>query len=338
MLGLLTAALTTPLTTAAIGLGKIHAPELFAVGRIEQSLNGNAGKTSSLIFLVILAGAVLVTVAAWARPKLATIIALTFAVACMGVLSVGAYSFDSTNTKSVRQAFAGSNPSWVDDLHLGPVRMVLTPNGLMADALEQMFWNRTVDRAVLLPGAKPTDSLPAGKGNVAGDGTLLVDGHPMTGPALIDQYSTSVQVRGAKRLGSGPSSVLYRPAAGPVKLRLVAIGQYDQHWLGQRGAFLVWPDTAGGPLAGRIVLRLSLPAGARTIKVQFRGKNVLRTIVISAGSHRVVQIPVCGNGPLELVFAATSSGRLADGRIVSVGSQPPIFERAARACAVGSKP
>ena len=38
-------------------------------------------------------------VAAWARPKVATIVALAFAAAYMGALSVGAYAFDSANTR-----------------------------------------------------------------------------------------------------------------------------------------------------------------------------------------------------------------------------------------------
>ena len=163
----------------------------------------------------------------------------------------------------------------------------------MTDALEQLFWNRSVDRAVLLPGAKPTDALPVGKGTVRGDGTLLVDGHPFTGPALIDQYSASVQVRDAKRLGSDPTSVLYRPA-GALKLRLVAIGQLDKEWLAERGAFLVWPDAKGGRVAGHIVLRLSLPHGAGTIRMQFRGKGLLRNVAISPGTPRVLSLAVCG--------------------------------------------
>ena len=146
-----------------------------------------------------------------------------------------------------------------------------------------------------------------------------------------------MQVRGAARLGSDPSSVLYRPS-GALKFKLVAIGQYDQHWLGQRGAFLIWPDAVGGPVAGQVVLRLSLPAGARTIRMQFRGKHVLRNLTIAAGSRHVVRIPVCGTGPVELTFAAMWSGRIGDGRIVSAASQPPVFERNAQACAVGSKP
>ncbi len=335
-LGLLTAALTTPLSSAAIGQGKMHAPELFAVARLQQAYNGLAGKTSDAIFLALLVGIVLVTVAAWARPKLGTIVAIVFAAAYMCALSVGAYAYDSANTHTVRAAFVGGNPSWVDELHVGKARLVMTPNGLMADELEQLFWNKSVDREVLLPGARPTDLLPVGKGTVRGDGTLLVDGHPLTEPALIDQYSTSVQVRDGKRLGSDPTSVLYRPA-GALKLRLVAIGQLNTHWLGERGAFLVWPDVRGGPVAGHIVLRLSLPAGAGTIRMQFRVKHLLRNVAISPGKPRVLRLTVCGRGPTDATFAAQSSGRLGDGRIVSVRSQPPVFEPDPRACAVSAK-
>jgi hypothetical protein len=332
-LGLLTAALTTPLTTVAQGHGKVHSPELFAVGWFERSFT-SAGNASSAFFLILLAGVVLVIAAAWARPKVATIAALAVAAGCMGAVSVAAYAFDSANTRSVRQAFVGSNPSWVDELHLGHAHLLVTPNGLMADALEQMFWNRSVDRAVLLPGATPTDMLPTGHGAVAGDGTLLVDGHSLTGPVLIDQYATSVQLRGALRLGSDPTSVLYRPR-GALKLRLLAVGQYDQRWLGERGVLIVWPDAKGGRVAGRIVLRLSLPAAAGKIKVRFRGTNVLRVVEVSPGTSRVVHIPICGTGPVELRFTAMTSGRLGDGRMVSVGSQPPTFESDAHACAAG---
>ncbi len=331
-LGLVTAALTTPLTTAAIAQGKVHSPELFAVARFEQSFKNVAGTTSLAIFLAVLAGVVLVTLLAFTRPKLATATALGFAAVFMGVLSIGAYAFDASNTTSVRQAFAGTNPSWIDDLHLGSVRMVLTPGGIMTDPLEQMFWNRSVDRAVLLPDAKPTDLLPVGKGTIAGDGTLLVDHKPLTSPAVIDQYSTSVQVRGAARLGSGPTSVLYRPS-NALTLRMVVIGQLDQRWLTEHGALIVWPSVKGGPVAGRIVVRLSLPEGAGRIGVDFRSKKMRRVVEVSSGQEPLVaRIPVCGRGPVAVFYAARASGRLGDGRVVSVRSQPPVFEPARAAC------
>jgi hypothetical protein len=83
------------------------------------------------------------------------------------------------------------------------------------------------------------------------------------------------------------------------------------------------------------VLRLSLPATAGKIKVRFRGTNVLRVVEVSPGTSRVVHIPICGSGPVELRFTAMTSGRLGDGRMVSVGSQPPNFESDPQACAAG---
>jgi hypothetical protein len=72
--------------------------------------------------------------------------------------------------------------------------------------------------------------------------------------------------------------------------------------------------------------------------MQFRGKRMLRNVAISPGTPRVLSLPVCGTGPTALTFAAQSSGRLGDGRIVSVGSQPPVFEPDPRACKVATKP
>ena len=330
-LGLVAAALTTPLTTAAYGQGKIHAPELFAVARIEQAFHGVAGTTSSAFLLVLAGGIALVTACASVRPRLATVVAAAFAASFMAVLSVGAYAFDATNTREVRAAFAGPDPSWIDNLHLGMVSMVVTPNGLMTDPLEQMFWNRSVDRAVLLPDAKPPDALPATKSIVEGNGALFDNGRPLTGPALIDQYSSSVQVRDARRLGSDPTSVLYRPE-GDLDLRLLAIGEYDRAWLGERGALVVWPSKAGGKVAGDIILHLGLPPGVPKIGVDFRGRHVADDITVRGGTARTAEIPVCGTGPVDLLFAARASGRLGDGRVVSVQSRPPVFEPAPRAC------
>jgi hypothetical protein len=83
------------------------------------------------------------------------------------------------------------------------------------------------------------------------------------------------------------------------------------------------------------VLRLSLPAAAGKINVRFRETNVLRVVEVIPGTSRVLRIPICGTGPVELHFTAMTSGRLADGRMVSVASQPPIFKSDAEACAAG---
>jgi hypothetical protein len=251
----------------------------------------------------------------------------------MLTISVAAYAFDSTNTRSVRELFSGSSPSWVDDLHVGKTRMLLTPNGLMTDALEQMFWNRSVDRVVLLPGAKPTDSLPAGVGAVAGDGTLLADKHPVTGPVLVDEYASSVQVRNAARLGSGPTSVLYRPA-NALQLRLVAVGHFHDDWLADHGELIVWPDAKGGRVAGRVVFHVNVPPAAGRMQFQFRSKSETRAFNANSGGEQTFGVPVCGRGPVVLLFHVTPAGHLGDGRVVSARAKAPQFVPDAHACAV----
>jgi hypothetical protein len=329
---LLGATLTSPLTTVAYGHGKVHAPELFAVARIEEAFNGEAGRTSSTIVLALFALTAATVAIAWLRPRLATGVALGGAVCFMGVISIAAYSFDSSNTRAVRDLFAGSNPSWVDEAHAGRAQLLLTPNGLMTDALEQLFWNRSVDRVVLLPGAKPTDTLPAGKGGVAGDGTLLSNGRPVTGPVLVDEYASAVQVRDAKRLGAGPTSTLYRPA-GTLKLRMVTLGRYHDGWLADRGESIVWPDAAHGRVAGRLVLRVSVPEAAGNMTFRFRSGQTTRTLVVRTGAARTLQVPVCGRGPVTLPFDVSPTGHLGDGRVVTASARTLEFVPDARACA-----
>ena len=49
----------------------------------------------------------------------------------------------------------GDNPSWVDDAGVGPTTLLLPPGSRLADA--KLFWNNSLDRMLLLPGAKPPD-------------------------------------------------------------------------------------------------------------------------------------------------------------------------------------
>jgi len=331
IVGLVTVTLATPLTTVAFGHGKVHSPELFAIGRLEDLFHGNAGAASSLV-VVVLAGVSLVVVAiSFVKPRVATIAALVGAAGVMVAFSLGAYSFDARNTTNVRNDFSGPTPSWVDDLHAGPAKMVLTPDDLVADSLEQLFWNRSVDRVVLLPGTAPVDTLPVEHSRILSDGTVLVAGKPLTGAALVDQYGTSVQVRNAVRLGSGPTSTLYR-AHGSLAVRLLAIGQYHDQWLASRAVVALWPATSGGRLAGRVVFRVGVPAGAHPVVLRFRTRVSHMSVSLAPGSDRTFSVPVCATGTLTLLVQGTTTGELQDGRLVSVRSLPPRFVADPAAC------
>lgn len=332
-LGLVTSVLSSPLTTIAGGHGKVHSPELFAVGRLQQLVHDNAGTAS----LSILGGLALTTtvavLASFVHRRVATTVALLGAAGVMVATSVAAYSFDARNTRNVRDVFAGPSPSWVDALHVGPARMIVLPDDLRTDSLEQLFWNRSVDRVTMLPSTFPIDMLPVQQGSFAHDGTVLTSGRPTTGPVLLDEYGSSVQVRSATRLGASPTSVLYRPH-GALRLRLLAVGEYHDRWLADQGGVVVFPDRAGGPIAGRVLFAVQDPLGARTATLSFRrGAQRVASFDVRGGETRVLSVPVCARGTTVIDFHATATGQLTDGRLVSVHSMPPRFVADRRACA-----
>jgi hypothetical protein len=325
---LIAVAFITPLATLAEGRGKVHSPVLFAVGRLEQSA-GSAGTASVIVLLTVVAAMALV-VASTLRPPVAVAAALAIAGALMLVASIGAWSFDARNTHLLRDRFVGAHPSWVDDLHVGSTPIVLTPNGLRTDTLEQMFWNRSLDRMVLLPAARPTDVLPTIPARVGRDGTILVDGQPLVGTALIDEYASSVQLQGAEPLGSGPTSTLYR-SEGPLRIRLLTIGRYSDGWLANRGVIAVWPDTARRRVAGRIVFSFTPPPGTGTVTLRFRGPGTKSDVPTANGAARRVAVAVCANSAVTISFEGPPAG-LADGRIVAGRTTRPVFVPDAGAC------
>lgn len=328
-LALLACALVTPLTTMALGDGELHSPVLYAVVRLRAAMGDNAGTASVVVVLAAaLFAAAVACVSAW--PRIRTPLALSAAAAFACATSVGAYSFDQITARQIKDAYAGPDPSWVDDAGVTGTRLVLIPGDMKTDALEQLFWNRSVDRVVILAGARKIDSFALDTGKVARDGRLLVDGRPLATPVLFDEYGATVQLQDGRRLGGGPTSVLYQPN-GPVRLRLLAIGSFRNGWLAQRGVFAIWPDTGRARLAGYVRLRVTV--AKRPVRMRFRGAGTHVTFRIPAGSTRTLTIPVCSNGPAAMTFKATATGALPDHRRTSARSTPPSFVPDPTACA-----
>jgi hypothetical protein len=324
------AVFSTPLTTEAFGPGKMHSPVLFAVTRLQLAA-GDAGTTSSIAALIVV-GALLLVLAASAVPAARTPVAVGAAGAVMLLTTVGAYAFDAGNTKAVRSTFVGADPAWVDALGTKNALLLATPGNLKTDTLEQLFWNRSVDRLALLPGAKRTDLLSTLHANVRADGTLVVAGKPVTSPVLVNEYGSSVQFRNAARLGADPTSTLVRPH-GALQLRLLAVGAYSNGWFARSGVLYVWPSARDGRIAGRISLRLHVPEQEGTVTVGFNGRGIEKTVVVRPGANEV-ELPVCTRGPVAIRFGASRFGGLGDGRVVFAQGPAPRFTPDPAACTV----
>jgi hypothetical protein len=182
--GMFLVAGAVPMSSWAAAGGNAHSLFLTGLLRVEGWL-GSAGG-GSLAVAAVAGGLSLVSLAAAWRRATVVVAALGFAF-CVGA-SAFATSFDVQNSRNVRAAYLPAGPEWVK----GDATMLSA--GARTGALEQLFWNRGVDRLALLPGAqKPdvfaTEPLTAVRGQVVidEDGTARVPAEPVrwNGPYLL---------------------------------------------------------------------------------------------------------------------------------------------------------
>ncbi len=309
-------------------------PILFAVYWLTQKL-GTAGNASALVAAA--AGLMtVVAVLASRRPRLGTPVVLGFALLATGVASAGAVIFDVQNTARVKNAYLPSEPSWVDRAHVGDVTMLQAFSGGRGVSLQELFWNRSIKRVALLPGASRFDSFATDRARIAPDGSVSVNGRPLTGPVLVDTYGSSVRLSGARLVGSAPTAALWVPQAPTrARLKLYALGRYWDGWLARSGAVFLWPDAPGGRVSGWLTMRLvaSPVVGPVTLTFQYR-RDAHLTVRVRPGSPRTVRIPVCASRNAHVAYR--SKVRVLIGlRAVSVKASAPQFTPSRSACTGG---
>src|SRR5919108_5487073 len=186
-LGALLVSMLIPLSGYVAAFGKTQAPFLLAIGELERMLGaGSAGTASLLVAIVVGSLSVAAIGASRLRPRSATVIALGLALSLCLVGSTGATLFDTNNSRNVRESFLPSERSWVDEAGLGDVAL-LQGFARRTEASAQLFWNRSVDEVLLLPGTVPPDSFAASGTKIGADGTLIAGGQPVRRPLLVDE-------------------------------------------------------------------------------------------------------------------------------------------------------
>jgi hypothetical protein len=321
---LLAASATVPLAGFSAADGKAHSPLLLAAFRVEEWM-GSPGN-GSLVFAaaagVLLATAVILSKA----PRVGTPIALGLAVVVATTAWGFAVAFDNRNSKAVRAAYLPEEPSWVDRAGVENVVLLRGVGGVKTEALEQLFWNRSVDRVALLPGAEELDHVHSPRVRVARDGTLLLQGRALRGPVLVDGYAGTVRLADAELLGSSPAYLLWRPRH-EARLALYLAGHYSDGWLAGAGRLYLWPSRPGGLVSGRVQLPLTAPE-ASELTLRFRPAGAAQSIVVHlrAGERKVLSIPVCTRGPWHASFVSDVRGSLG-GRVVSAHAGEPKLVR-----------
>jgi hypothetical protein len=332
---LVTCVALVPLSGFAAAEEKMHSPLLYAAFRIEQAL-GSPGSGSLAIALAVTAASALVVLCS-RRPRVATTAALSLAFALSAGFSAAAVVFDLENTGSARKSFFGSDPSWVDNAKLGDVTLLRSFGGQRGAAFQQLFWNRSIDRIALMPGATEIDPFPVAAVRVGPDGSLQAGGSALTGPLLVDQHAVTVRLSGVRHVASAPGFHLYRPQGTP-RLSLLFSGRHHDGWLGGQGAVSLWPLPGHDRLEGTFFVDLAAPAGSDGSEVQFRlpsGREI--AVRVPPGKSLALRLPVCARGPWTAGFDAGITGYMG-ARPVSVRGRSFRFQAQRGVCAAKPGP
>jgi hypothetical protein len=329
--GLVAAALALPLSKYAVYGGQAHSAFLFALTWLSKP-TGSLGAAAVMIAFAAGAAVLVLLGLDFRRPRAVTPFAVAFALVATTAASVAATSYDHSNARAIRSAVLGERPSWVDEAGVGPTTMLLTPGGRVTDA--KLFWNKSLERVLMLPGVRPPDSFAVSTVNARADGTVTAAGKPVTGPVMIDDWATGVELQQATFVSRSTSGALYRPH-GNLRLRLLSFGRYADGWLTNHGALVIWPAPGERRLSGRLEfpIRAPRPDGTVTIRIRQPGSDKLLAFTTKPGQTRTIVIRVCSSGAVSLPFSAAPLGGIGDGRTVTAMTGRPRFVPSAAACA-----
>jgi hypothetical protein len=309
-------------------------PILFGVYWLAAKL-GKPGDASAVVAAAV-ALMSLIAVLASRRPRVGTPLVLGCALLATGAASAGAVIFDVQNTAAVRKTYLPADPSWVDQARVGDVTMLQSFSGGRGNSLQELFWNRSIKRVVLLPGAHRFDSFAVEQARVAGDGSLTVGRRPVTGPLLVDTFGSTVRLRGARELERAPTAALWvpEPDARP-RLAFYALGRYSDGWLANAGLMYVWPSARGDRVAGWISMELTSPRAVGPARVTFAMSETRRLRVnLRPGVPRRVRLAICTKGSTHVTYR--SNVQVSVGlRLLSVRSTAPVFRPDRSACPSG---
>jgi hypothetical protein len=276
--------------TAAAASKESDSEFLFAVSYVEGRLGVGAGSlVVALVASVGAAAAVAVALGFGKRPALAATLAY------LAVASGFAVHLNLQAAHGLR-AQLPVDLTWVDNATTETVTAISTGPAPSTGLEEFLFWNASIQREVVLPGAAATDPLNAPPLRTGGLGQLV----GVTGPFLYDGSTTTALFTQARLIARWSSYSLWAPAGSP-RFRALVRPRYPDGFLTPTGTIQAWPLTAGS--AVRVSFTLSLPRSAGASIGLFVGSW---HVVVTPGGHVAVACR-SGSGPLVLRYA-TSKG------------------------------
>jgi hypothetical protein len=282
------AAARLPISAYTAGLSKTDSQFLLTVSYAEQGLG--VSSTSLLVAGLATAGAMLAIAVAFVGLRW---LALGATIAIAAVVTAGATAHDLVLTRAVRSLLP-PDLAWVDRAARGPVTAVATPLSQQKHLLDTLYWNKSIEREVVLDDALPSDSFSAPKLRIGRDGELL----DTTGEILFDESGSLAVFAGAERLASGDALTLWRAGARP-RLRLLVEDRYRDGWLGRSGRIRAWP-LHGEREGTQVSFTLSLPPDWKR-PVELRVGRARFTVAPATRTYVACRTAA---GPLDLRFSS----------------------------------
>jgi hypothetical protein len=317
-----------PLAGFSAADGKSNSPLLLAVGILEQKI-GAVG-TASLAVAIVVAGLSLIAAAAGFFPRIAMPLLVGLAIAGSCVASYGAVSFGHQAASNVYDTTLWPDASYVDDAKLGSVALLAAPSNDRGYTTEQLFWNRSLDRLLVLPDASPPDAFAYDQTSIGNDGSILVAGKPYTGPLLVDAYGATTEFRGAEQVARTRIFRLWKPEGTP-RLSLYVVNRFYDGWLGLTGSVKLWPDQ-GEKLDGRVNFSLSLPPDLPETEMRLKlPGGTVKEVDVKPDEVVPVSVPVCSSGPWSASYEGPVTTNFGE-RLVTVRMTKPAYTPDPTAC------
>jgi hypothetical protein len=263
---------------------------LFAFSYVEGRLGvGPASLVLALVATVGAAGAVAVALG-WGRR-----VVLAATLAYVALASGFAVHLDIRAAHSLR-AELPPDLTWVDQATAATVTAIATEPSPSTGLAEFLYWNRSIQRELVLPGAVPTDPFSAPPLRIGMDGQLV----GVSGPFLYDGTTSKALFSQARLVDRWSAYALWTPAGSP-RFRALVRPRFPDGWLTPTGTIQAWPLTA--PSAVRASFTLSLPRSRTDPIGLFLGST---HVVVRPGKPVDVACR-SGSGRLTVRFA-TSKG------------------------------
>jgi hypothetical protein len=316
-----------PITTYSSDRGDQDSPFLAGYKIIE----GHMGRTNAALLLAIVAGALALIGAMVTLRRGLIWFALAVSLLFPGMISALTISGSASSDRKVVRTYLPRDFRWIDHAGFSNVALIVLRDSPRQQALESLFWNRSLSRVYMVHDPVPFDSFTTYGLHISANGKLLTDDDSsIDTPFVLEEYADRAQIGGAKLITRALTNSFWRPTGVP-RFSSLTEGLYFDGWLDQKTTTTVWPPK-GRKNRGVYVLRIGLPAYAEvSTKVVFTAPRFRRAVALHPGAFTTVRIPFNVSGLWRVHVLADGLFILPDERLISgFAPHPPDVIRSSR--------